>query len=45
MFETIGQITVAAAVIGGGWYAYTKGWLDTPIAWVVSQWVAWRAKP
>ena len=26
-------------------FAYTKGWLDTPIAWVVSQWVAWRAKP
>lgn len=41
MFETIGQITVAAAVIGGGWFAFSKGWLDTPIAFVVNKVKGW----
>ena len=35
MFETIGQITVAAIVIAGGWYAYKQGWLVTPAIFIV----------
>lgn len=41
MFEIIGQITVAAAVIAVGCYAYKQGWLDTPIAFVVNKVKGW----
>lgn len=44
MFETIGQITVAAAVIGGGRYAYSKGWLVTPAIFIVKTVKGWLAK-
>lgn len=44
MFETIGQITVATAVIGGVYYAYSKGWLVTPAIFIVKTVKGWFEK-
>jgi hypothetical protein len=44
MFETIGQITVAAVAIYGGWYAYKQGCLVTPAIFIVKTVKGWLGK-
>lgn len=38
MFELIGQITVAGAVVAGGIFAYKKGWLTLAYDKIKAKW-------